>query len=79
MVEQEKCNAGPDAKKTVLVVEDEVLIRLYLSEEIRAAGFTVIEAASADEAFEVLKSRNDIDLVLTDIRMPGTMDGLQLA
>lgn len=79
MVEQEKCNAGPDAKKTVLVVEDEVLIRLYLSEEIRAAGFTVIEAANADEAFEVLKSRNDIDLVLTDIRMPGTMDGLQLA
>ena len=79
MVEQEKCNAVPDAKKTVLVVEDEVLIRLYLSEEIRAAGFTVIEAASADEAFEVLKSRNDIDLVLTDIRMPGTMDGRQLA
>ena len=39
----------------------------------------MIEAASAGEAFEVLKSRNDIDLVLTDIRMPGTMDGRQLA
>ena len=52
---------------------------MYLSEEIRAAGFTVIEASKRDEAFEVLKSRNDIDLVITDIRMPGTMDGLQLA
>jgi response regulator RpfG family c-di-GMP phosphodiesterase len=55
MVEQEKCNAGHDAKKTVLVVEDEVLIRLDLSEEIRAAGFTVIEAASADERSRCLR------------------------
>ncbi len=80
MSELEKhVDAGPVAKKTVLVVEDEVFIRLYLAEEIRVAGFTAIEASSGDEAFAVLNSRNDIDLVITDIRMPGTMDGLQLA
>ena len=80
MSELEKhVDAGPVAKKTVLVVEDEVFIRLYLAEEIRVAGFTAIEASSGDEAFAVLNSRNDIDLVITDIRMPRTMDGLQLA
>jgi CheY-like chemotaxis protein len=80
MSELEKhVDAGPVAKKTVLVVEDEVFIRLYLAEEIRVAGFTAIEASSGDEAFAVLNSWNDIDLVITDIRMPGTMDGLQLA
>ena len=54
MVEQEQWNADHVAKKTVLVVEDEVFIRLYL-QEIRVAGFIAIEASSGDEAFAVLE------------------------
>jgi CheY-like chemotaxis protein len=62
-----------------LVVEDEVLIRLHLAEELRDAGYTVIEAASGDEAMTLLSSVDDIGLVLTDIRMPGNVDGTALA
>jgi CheY-like chemotaxis protein len=61
------------------VVEDEVLIRLHLAEELREAGYTVIEAADGHEAIAVLSSVNDIGLVLTDIRMPGSVDGTALA
>jgi CheY-like chemotaxis protein len=67
------------AQRSILVVEDEVLIRLHLAEELRDAGYTVVEAASGDEAITVLSSVDDIGLVLTDIRMPGDVDGLALA
>lgn len=63
----------------ILIVEDEILIRLYMAEELRNAGFIVAEAAGADEAIAVLKNTNEIGLVLTDIRMPGTFDGIALA
>jgi CheY-like chemotaxis protein len=63
----------------VLIVEDEPLVRLCAVETIEAAGFEVIEAASADEAIRILESRPDIRVVFTDIHMPGSMDGLKLA
>ncbi len=63
----------------VLVVEDEILLRLDLAEELRAHGYAVIEAASADEAREILAARPEVDVVLTDVQMPGTMDGVALA
>jgi len=68
----------PD-KRTILVVDDEVLARLMLADELRDQGWTVIEAASADEALRVLEGGVSIDLVITDIRMPGSLDGLALA
>lgn len=64
---------------TILVVEDEVLIRLMIANELRTAGFTAIEAANADEAIVVLNTPTQVDLLMTDIRMPGSMDGLRLA
>jgi len=64
---------------TILVVEDEVLVRIVVTEELRAQGFAVIEATNASEAISVLQSSMRIDLVLTDIRMPGDLDGLGLA
>jgi DNA-binding NtrC family response regulator len=64
---------------TVLVVEDEVFIREDVSQHLEDCGFTVLQAANADEALKVIQSRADIDLVFTDVRMPGEMDGLQLA
>jgi CheY-like chemotaxis protein len=64
---------------TVLVVEDEVLIRDLISEELVVAGFDIVQVGTADQAIEVLEARHDIHLVFTDIDMPGSMDGLKLA
>jgi YesN/AraC family two-component response regulator len=63
----------------VLIVEDEVIIRMNALDAVRAAGFEAIEAANADEAIEILEARDDIRIVFTDINMPGSMDGLKLA
>lgn len=65
---------------TILVVEDEVLIRLVIAEYLRDCGYRVIEAVHADEALLVLrKSELAIDIVFTDVEMPGSMDGFALA
>jgi DNA-binding NtrC family response regulator len=63
----------------VLVVDDELLIRLHAAEMVAAAGFEAVEAANADEAIAILEVRQDICVVFTDIDMPGSMDGLKLA
>ncbi|MET0970432.1 MAG: response regulator [Tardiphaga sp.] len=64
---------------TVLMVEDEPVIRALVSEELIDAGFDVLVVGNADEAVAVLEARTDIRLVFTDIDMPGSMDGLKLA
>jgi DNA-binding response OmpR family regulator len=66
-------------KTTVLVVEDEVIIRLMVADALRAQGINVIEASDGDEALRVLQSSLPIQLLLTDIRMPSELDGLALA
>jgi two-component sensor histidine kinase/CheY-like chemotaxis protein len=63
----------------VLVVEDEMLLRMRAVDIVEDAGFTPIEAVNADEALAILESRSDVDLLFTDIQMPGSMDGLKLA
>jgi len=63
----------------VLVVEDEMLLRMRAVDMVEDAGFTPVEAVDADEAVAILASRSDIALLFTDIQMPGTMDGLMLA
>jgi CheY-like chemotaxis protein len=60
----------------VLVVEDEVLVRSTIADYLRDARYTVIEAANADEALEVFASWERVDVVFTDVQMPGAMDGL---
>jgi two-component system, response regulator PdtaR len=64
---------------TILVVEDEFLIRLDLVLGVEDAGYRVKQASSADEAIRVLESDPSIRVVITDINMPGTMDGIALA
>ena len=64
---------------TVLVVEDEILIRDVIADDLEGAGFSVVLAADADQAIAILEARQDIHLVFTDIDMPGSMDGLKLA
>jgi len=63
----------------VLVVEDEMVLRMRAVDIVEDAGFTPVEAVNADEAIAILESRSDIDLLFTDIQMPGSMDGLKLA
>lgn len=65
--------------RTVLVVEDEVLIRMATADALRQSGFKVVEACDADEALEIIHAQLIPDALLTDIRLPGSMDGLQLA
>lgn len=63
----------------VLVVEDEVLIRSFVSDELREGGLQVIEAATADEAWAFIESGEKIDLIFSDVHMPGSINGLDLA
>jgi len=67
------------ARPAVLIVEDEVLLRMDAADLVEEAGFAAIEAADADEAVAILEARADIALLFTDVNMPGSMDGLKLA
>src|ERR1700738_4770623 len=67
------------ASTNVLVVEDEMLLRMCAVDIVEDAGFIAVEAANADEALSILESRSDISLLFSDIQMPGSMDGLKLA
>jgi DNA-binding NtrC family response regulator len=64
--------------QTVLIVEDEVLIRMSSAATLEDAGFHTLEAGSSAEALEVLLANRDISLLMTDVRLPGEMDGLDL-
>src|ERR1700709_2847959 len=63
----------------VLIVEDEMVLRMRAVDIVEDAGFRSVEAVNADEAISILESRSDISLLFTDIQMPGSMDGLKLA
>jgi CheY-like chemotaxis protein len=63
----------------VLVVEDEALLLFSIADELRDAGYEVIEASNAAQAIAILDRDPGIDLVFTDIDMPGDMDGLALS
>jgi DNA-binding NtrC family response regulator len=63
----------------VLLVEDDSLIRMTTAEYLRSGGYTVIEAASADEGAEVLSSGTKVHLVFSDVSLPGDLGGFSLA
>jgi CheY-like chemotaxis protein len=70
---------APDfSSKVVLVVDDETFARLFAVQIFLDLGFTVLEAGSAEEGLDVLDRNDDVDLLFTDISMPGDMDGLGL-
>ena len=73
--------SSPQAEPTVviLIVEDEPLQRMGLIDLVEEAGFGALEAIDADQAIAILEARLDVHVVLTDIDMPGAMDGLRLA
>jgi DNA-binding NtrC family response regulator len=65
--------------RTILLVEDEAIIRFELADFFRDAGYAVFEASNADEAIVILQREDAIRVVLTDLQLPGSMDGLKLA
>lgn len=70
--------AGDD-KAVILVVEDEVLIRLVIAEYLRDCGYAVIEAGNAQDAIALFQANVEVDVVFTDVQMPGGLDGFGLA
>lgn len=69
----------PLLDRSILIVEDEALIRFELMDFFEDAGFRVFDAADADEAIPILERERAIRVVLTDVQMPGSLDGLKLA
>lgn len=67
------------SNQTVLLVDDEFLVRMVAAEILEDAGLTVYEAASADEAMTQINANPDIGLLFSDVNMPGSMDGIELA
>lgn len=68
-----------DAKPTVLVVDDVILVRLLVADYLRESGFRVAEAGSADEAMRIIGAKIPVDIVFADVNMPGSADGFELA
>ena len=66
-------------KPTVLAVEDVVLARLLVAAYLQESGFRVIEAGSGEEAVRILSAKTSVDVVFSDVNMPGPVDGLGLA
>jgi CheY-like chemotaxis protein len=65
-------------RRLVLVVEDEAVIRMAVTDALQCAGFDVLETGSGDEALATLEGRPEVDVLFTDINMPGIIDGLAL-
>lgn len=70
---------NPPGSPVVLIVEDEPLVRMTNLDILHEAGFRVVDANDADEAFEILRRRGDVRAVLTDVDMPGSMNGFEFA
>ncbi|MEK9967927.1 MAG: response regulator [Ferrovibrio sp.] len=75
-----KSRPDGDDPEVILIVEDEILIRMVIADYLRDCGYKVIEAASGDEALVLLQQKDiTIDIVFSDIEMPGDTDGFKLS
>ncbi len=70
---------NPSSSATILVVDDNGVLRMHAAEILREAGFAVVEAGDAAAATRILEARTDISILFTDVQMPGGADGLSLA
>ncbi len=62
----------------ILCVEDDANVLLVAAEALRDAGFDVVEASNADQAMDIIENPENIDVIFTDVRMPGSLDGIDL-
>ena len=65
--------------QTILLVEDEIMIRLALADHLRECGYRVYEAGDAAEAIQILRSDYPVDILFTDVNLPGGMNGFALS
>ena len=65
--------------KTVLVVDDEATVRMLVTDVLKDSGYSVVEAGDGPSGFKILSSDTKIDLLITDVGLPGGMNGHQLA
>jgi CheY-like chemotaxis protein len=65
--------------QTILVVDDDPILRVHISELLQDAGYQVLEASNTDEALAVLEQHSNIKLLFTDVQMPPGADGIALA
>ncbi len=70
--------ANGQISATLLLVEDEILIRMVLADDLRMAGLDVVEAFNGEEGLALFDANPDIRLVISDIRVPGAIDGVAL-
>ncbi len=70
---------GAKHQTTVLVVEDEVLVRLAIAGDLRDGGYRVLEAANAEEAQDIFRGREPVEIVFSDVNLPGAWKGSDLA
>ena len=68
-----------DRRATLLIVEDEPLLRVLIMDILVDHGYRILEAGNANEAIELLNAGADVQVLLTDVRMPGALDGIELA
>ena len=71
--------APPPGTETILIVEDDELVRRFASSQLSGLGYNVLEADNGVKALEIIRERDDLDLLFTDVVMPGGMNGRQLA
>jgi two-component system, response regulator PdtaR len=71
--------ARTDDQSVILVVEDEEFLRFRAAGLLEEAGFEVLEAANADAALKIIEGRPDVRVLFTDIKMPGKLNGMELA
>lgn len=70
---------GQQMPVLILIVEDDPLVRMVAADTLQDAGYRVIEATDADEALVLLDARPDVRAMVTDVRMPGELDGIGLS
>jgi len=68
-----------DAQDVVLVVEDEPVILMVLTDYLSGQGYRVLQAENGEQAFEILASKPHLDMLITDYRLPGGISGVQIA
>ncbi len=68
-----------DAQDVVLVVEDEPVILMVLTDYLSGQGYRVLQAENGEQAFEILASKPHLDMMITDFRLPGGISGVQIA
>lgn len=70
---------APQPRPTVLIAEDEMLVRMHAADVLVGHGFDVLEAGNAEQALGLLSAGSRVDVLFTDVNMPGDVDGIELA